>query len=211
LSAYHVVPLFSPKRRPQYNGGVERANGQLTGYQEAVAEFRGRLAGPTREDAATARQLHNELARPAGVAGPTAAELWAAREPISAVERSAFLATVAEHRAQVRAEWGIPPDEQLAHYPASAVDRRAVRDALLSHDLLRIHPRRRKRAASRQSSAPPIATTTAGAGILQLAMLTAPPMVGGALALQSHGAAGGQQPCEEARSSTDKSSASGQH
>ena len=42
LAAYDVVPLFSPRRHPQYNGGVERANGQLSGYQEALAEFHGR-------------------------------------------------------------------------------------------------------------------------------------------------------------------------
>ena len=64
LAQYEVVPLSSPKHRPSYNGGVERANGQLAGYQEAVAEFRGRRAGPTCTDAETARQLANDLARP---------------------------------------------------------------------------------------------------------------------------------------------------
>ena len=34
LAEYRVLPLYSPKRHPQYNGGVERANGQLAAYQE---------------------------------------------------------------------------------------------------------------------------------------------------------------------------------
>jgi transposase InsO family protein len=47
LAEYRVMPLFSPKRHPQYNGGVKRANGQLTSYQEAAARYRQRPAGPT--------------------------------------------------------------------------------------------------------------------------------------------------------------------
>jgi transposase InsO family protein len=76
LADYGVIPLYSPKRRPAYNGGVERANGLVAGYQEAVAQFRGRRAGPTYEDAETARRWANELARPKGWQGPTADQLW---------------------------------------------------------------------------------------------------------------------------------------
>jgi putative transposase len=142
LAEHEVLPLFSPKRRPSYNGGVERANGQLAGYQEAVAEFRGRRAGPTCEDAETARQLANDLARPDGWRGPTAGQLWAGRQPLSAETRIAFLATVAAHRAGIRAEWKFEAEAELTHDQASAIDRRAVRDALVEHGLLRIHPRR---------------------------------------------------------------------
>jgi transposase InsO family protein len=200
LAKHQVIPLFSPKRRPQYNGGVERANGQLAGYQQAVAEFRGRAAGPTREDADTARRLANDLARPAGLDGPTARELWAARRPISAAERAALLAAVEQRRAAVRAQWGLASDEPLTHDPSSAIDRRAVRDALVEHGLLRIHPRRRKRGTAKQASAPLLLTTTGSAGILQLAPDPRP-----------HGAAGVPQPYEEAHFSTDKPSASGQN
>ena len=45
----------------------------------------------------------------------------------------------------VRAQWEFAPDAVLGHYPSAAVDRRAVRDALLAHDLLKIHPRRKRR------------------------------------------------------------------
>ena len=211
LAEHEVVPLFSPKRRPSYNGGVERANGQLASYQQAVAEFRGRRAGPTREDAETARQLANDLARPAGWCGPTAGQLWALRQPISAAERSAFLAGVATYRAEVRGEWEFDADAELTHDEASAIDRRAVRDALVEQGLLRIHPRRHRRKAAEHNSAPAGATLTAGAGILELAMHAAPLIVGGAMDSRPHVAAGVQPPTEEATSSTNKSSASGQN
>ena len=210
LAEQQVVPLFSPKRRPSYNGGVERANGQLAGYQEAVAEFRGRRAGPTREDAETARRLANDLARPEGWCGPTAAQLWAKRQPISAQERSAFLATVAAYRALVRAEWQFDADAELTHDQASAVDRHAVRDAMVEHGLLRIVPRRRRKAA-RQNSASSLATATTGAGILQLAMQAVPSAVGGAADSRPHVAVGVHPRQEEAIYSTNNPSASGQN
>ncbi|HEX5103057.1 MAG TPA: transposase family protein [Pirellulaceae bacterium] len=71
LAEHLVVPLYNPRRRPAYNGGVERSNGQLAGYQEALAAFRGRATAQpavsiptlTCEDAASARNLASELAR----------------------------------------------------------------------------------------------------------------------------------------------------
>ena len=53
-----------------------------------------------------------------------------------ACERADFLASVAQGRAAHRARWDFAPDEALTHEQASAVDRRAVRDALVAHDLL---------------------------------------------------------------------------
>jgi transposase InsO family protein len=195
LAEYDVVPLFSPKRRPRYNGGVERANGQVSGYQHAVAEFRGRRAGPTREDAETARQFANDLAHPSGWLGPTAGQLWAAREPITAATRSAFLATVAAHRSEVRAEWQFAADAELTHGEAAAVDRHAIRDALVEHGLLRIHPRRRRKT---QAAAPLLVTATASAGILELAMHAVPPVVVGAADSRPQVAAGVNLTEEEA-------------
>jgi transposase InsO family protein len=211
LAQHQVVPLFSPKRRPQYNGGVERANGQVAGYQQAVAEFRGRRAGPTREDAETARRLANELARPAGWQGPTAGQLWARRQPISNAQRAAFRATVDQHRAEVCAAWEFLPDEPLTHSQASAVDRRAVRDALVEHDLLRIHPRRGKRRSKSPTPARLPATIAPGAAIMQAVPVTAPPTVGEAPDPLPHIAAGVQPPSEEAHFYTNKPSASGQN
>jgi transposase InsO family protein len=145
LAEHLVVPLYNPRRRPAYNGGVERANGQLAGYQEALAAFRGRSGAPTCEDAASARTLANELARPQGWQGPTAGQLWQHRASLSDSERDAFLRELDERRVQARRDLHLPPEEPLAHYPQAAVDRRAVRDTLVSQGLLKIQPRRRKR------------------------------------------------------------------
>jgi len=90
LAEYDVVPLYNPRRRPAYNGGVERANGQLAGYQEALAEYHGRAGLPTCADAEEARQLANELNHPAGWRAPTAVQLWAERQPITASEPASW-------------------------------------------------------------------------------------------------------------------------
>lgn len=227
LAAHHVVPLFSPRRHPQYNGGVERANGQLSGYQEALAEFHGRPRAPRCDDAQGAQRLANELARPNGWRGPTAGQLWLNRAPLRACERAGFLASVAQGRAAHRARWDFAPDAALTHEQASAVDRRAVRDALVAHDLLRIHPRRKPRAAHPEVGAPappnPIDGAQAalatiynetaphphGAGILESVQNHAPPVVGAATELSAPVRCELHSVSEEVKSSTNKLSASG--
>ncbi|MGE4105535.1 MAG: transposase family protein [Pirellulales bacterium] len=160
LAAYQITPLYNPSRHPSYNGGVERANGQLAGYQEALAAWHGRPGLPTCDDAASARHLANDLARSDGLRGPTARELWAARLPIACTARGAFLATVERGRAAARTSWDFAPDELLTHYPQAAVDRRAVRDALVAHDLLHILPRHPRRGAQQATRSAPVPAPT---------------------------------------------------
>ena len=125
-------------------------------------------------------------------------------------QRSAFQATAQAHRAEVRAEWNFAAHQPLGHDAAAAIDRHAVRDALVHHGLLAIHPRRRKRGFQDQSLAPALTTAATGAGILELAMQAAPSTVGGATGPWSDVPARAHPPCEEAHYSTDNSSASGQ-
>jgi transposase InsO family protein len=200
LAAHRVVGLFSPRRHPQYNGGVERANGQLSGYQESLAEFHGRPRAPTCDDAQGARALANELARPSGWRGPTAAALWSQRTLLDGAQRASFLASVEQGRARVRAQWDLAPEIVLTHEQASAVDRRAVRDALMTHDLLRIRPRRRPQATHADETIRAMSPQHGGAGILELTTLMTSPVVGEE-----------QTQSEEVHSSTNKSSASGKH
>lgn len=232
LTEQGVAALFSPRRHPQYNGGVERANGQLSTYQETVADCRGRSGMPTRADAESARRLANALSRPAGWRGPTSAELWAARTPLAAEERAAFAAAVEATRSAIRAQWNFAPDERLGHYAQAAVDRKAVRDALVAQDLLRIHPRRKPRINDAPSlggdaacapapcesgpieiaeNAAPIAPGESRADKMQLPHESSPPAVGGAAGSQSPSASEGQRQSEEAQNSTNKLSASGQN
>jgi len=200
LAEYQVLPLYSPKRHPQYNGAVERANGQVSSYQQALAEYHQRPAGPTCDDAEAARLHANELAHPQGWRGPTARELWDQHTPIPPDERAAFLASVAVQRRTARAAWNFTDDASLTHYEAAAVDRRAIRDALVAHDLLRIHPRRKSKrdtvAAATPASTPvhdcsdtksmtTPAPTTFGAGtITETDRVVAAPMVGATMGLR---------------------------
>lgn len=221
LAEHDVVPLYNPRRRPAYNGGVERANGQLAGYQEAVAAAQGRAGLPTCGDAEQARCLANDLARPEGWRGPSAAQLWQQRPAVTAADRASFLAAVTDRRHQARAALQLPLEGGLEHYAQAAVDRRAVRDALVAQGLLRIEPRRKKRAArasspepsagSETESAPREAPASSGAGTIPSASMVALAIVGDAAASEPSVALPGNQPTEEAHSSAHKTAASGQH
>ncbi|MGE4105521.1 MAG: hypothetical protein AB7E74_26445, partial [Pirellulales bacterium] len=130
----------------------------------------------------------NELAHPHGWRGPSADQLWDERAPISFPERAVFLATVAEYRALVRSHWNFVPDAKLTHYQGTAVDRRAVRDALLAHDLLKIHPRRQRgcqRDSEANQTSTPAAQHAIGAGTIEGTQQPLPPStVGGAADLR---------------------------
>jgi len=217
------------ERRPQYNGGVERANGQVASYQEAVAQFHHRPAGPTCDDAEHARRLANELSHPRGWRGPTADQLWDHRASLTPQERTQFLDAVQAGRTIARAQWNFAPDAALAHDQAAAVDRRAIRDALVQHELLIIHPRRRRDRSRTEPTAPlptldraatgestdknsqAAAPTHLGAGTIQWSREIFPPTVGGDQDLLQNVLQQVQLPCPEgANSSADKPNASGQ-
>ena len=219
LAKHDVVPLYNPRRRPAYNGGVERANGQLAGYQEAVAAARGRPGLPTCQDAEQARQLANDLARPSGWRGPTAGQLWQERQRLTAEERATFLATVGSRRLESRQALNFSPDELLDHYQQAAVDRRAVRDALAEQGLLTIEPRRKPRSPSAPAPQPALVETkndnliaidAHGAGRIPHASTVTAPTFGAAITPAPIVERPGTQPIEEAHSSTNNSSASGQ-
>ena len=212
LAEYDVIPLYNPRRHPAYNGGVERANGQLAGYQEAVAAFHGRAGLPTCADAAAARQVANDLSRPGGWQELTSAQLWEQRASLTSAERTSFLAAVMEQRINARAALNLPADTPLGHYPAAAVDRRAVRDALVAQDLLQIHPRRRpKTPASVTAKNKIMARDNTGAGILQPACATAATTSRSLGDSAEHSAPLNTHPNERVHSSTNKTTASGQN
>lgn len=153
LVEWSVAPLFNPPRRPAYNGGLERTHPTLKAYTAAAALAHGRPAAPQREDLAIGRANANRFTRRLGRKSPTADELWRGRPPIGDDLRRAFQTTLQAQRVQARAARGLGADAPLGHYQQAAVDRDAVRDALLAHDLLEIKPRRRKRGARRPATA----------------------------------------------------------
>jgi transposase InsO family protein len=212
LAEYDVTPLFNPRRRPAYNGGVERANGQLAGYQEALADFHGRAGLPTCADAEEARQIANDLSRPDGWKGPTAAQLWEQRPSITSAERASFLATLTEQRTVARAALQLPADTPLGHYQAAAVDRRAVRDTLLAHRLLKIKPRRRRqRTPSPAKKTNLMMPFASGAGILQATAGRDLPALGQSVGPEVPSVPLEVHSPERVHCSTDNSAASGQN
>jgi hypothetical protein len=144
LAQWSVAPLFNPPRRPAYNGGLERTHPILKGYTAAAALVQGRLAAWQPEDLATAVANANRFTRRQGPTSPAADELWQGREPIDENLRCAFQETLASERLRARAARGYAPEDLLNHYQSAAVDRDAIREALVKHGLLEIDPLRRR-------------------------------------------------------------------
>ncbi len=101
LNRWRVILLLSPPRRPQYNGGVEAANGSLKTRTEHVASLAGREGLWTSDDLAAARQQANLLLRPRGPHGPTPQDLWLRRPPIRDRQRRRFAAARADFRRRL--------------------------------------------------------------------------------------------------------------
>jgi transposase InsO family protein len=95
LAQWQVLPLYSPPGLPQYNGAIEAGIGALKGRTHYQAARGGHPGQWTLADAEAARQEANTLGRPWGAHAPTPAERWAARQRLTAAERSVFAATVA--------------------------------------------------------------------------------------------------------------------
>jgi transposase InsO family protein len=95
LALWQVIPLYSPPRRPQYNGAIEAGIGALKARTHYQAARHGRPGVWTVADTEAAREEANTLGRPWGAHGPTPAERWAQRCPVPAPERHGFAATVA--------------------------------------------------------------------------------------------------------------------
>jgi hypothetical protein len=93
----------------------------------------------TCDDAEAARREANETALPWGVNGPTPAETWEGRRRLEAGERAAFAAEVGRGRRDAKRAQGYPADGVLDRTAAAAVDRVAIRDALVARGLLRFH------------------------------------------------------------------------
>lgn len=156
LLEWHVVPLFNPPRRPAYNGGLERTHPILKGYTAAAAQAQGRPVALLPEDLETGRINANRFTRKLGPKGPTAEEMWRDRPPITDELRSAFQATVQVERLRARAARGLDPQAALPHYQQAAVDREAIRDALMEHDLLEIKRKRCQPKAQQPAEEPDV-------------------------------------------------------
>jgi transposase InsO family protein len=136
LHNFGVLSLFSPPHTPSYNGAIEAGIGSLKARTAAHAARHGRPGCWTWDDLAAARLEANATARPRGLTGPTPDEAWAARASIPVGDRVSFAELVEDHRWTARRELVLPPSGPLPVMTGRAVDRIAIRRALVDRGVL---------------------------------------------------------------------------
>ena len=136
LQNFGVLSLFSPPHTPSYNGAIEAGIGSLKARTAAHAARHGRPGCWTWDDVAAARLEANATARPRGLNGPTPDEAWAARASIPLNDRVSFGELVEDHRWTARRELVLPPFGPLPVMTERAVDRIAIRRALVDRGVL---------------------------------------------------------------------------
>jgi len=147
LDRWQVSPLFSPPYTPEYNGACEAGNGALKIRSNEHAAQDGHIGRWTADDCEAARRMANELNYPRGPFRPTPQEAFAARSPIPREARDAFRCAVAHEQTQERIRRGYTLAADLGHAAQAAIDRVAIRRALVEHGILTF---------TRRSITPPI-------------------------------------------------------
>ena len=142
LQRWQTLSLFSPPCRPQYNGSIEAAIGSLKTRTHRLAVHTGHPDFWTGGVIEAARQQANASARPRRLHGATPEEVWHSRPPLTAPERADFRASVAGFQDQARWDQHLPLAGELCRSDQAAVDRIALRRALVAHDLLWFRRRR---------------------------------------------------------------------
>jgi hypothetical protein len=137
-----VNQLFSPPLSPAYNGSIEASIGSLKKRTERQSERAGHPGLWTGLDVESARIEANTTARPRRLHGATPSQVWEVRPPLATEDRVRFQATVEQCRSEERAQRGLPVQGLLSRTEQAAVDRVALRRALVAHDLLLFRRRR---------------------------------------------------------------------
>ena len=137
-----VLQLFSPPLTPMYNGSIEASIGSLKTRTQRQSESAGHAGAWTSMDVASAQAEANTTARPRKLHGKTPDQVWDARRQLSMAEHVLFQATVEKFRREERTNRDLPADEPLTRTEQAAVDRVALRRALVAHDLLLFRRRR---------------------------------------------------------------------
>jgi hypothetical protein len=136
LHNFGVLSLFSPPCTPSYNGSIEAGIASLKARTAAHSARHGRPECWTWDDVAAARLEANASARPRGLNGPTPDEIWAARASIAIADRLSFAECVEGHRCTTRQELVLPPPRVLSVMTERAIDRIAIRRALIERGVL---------------------------------------------------------------------------
>ncbi len=132
-----VVSLLSPPYTPSFNGACERSIGNYKRRVAYLALVAGHPGHWTDAELQAAQWQANHTACPLGPNGPTPAEMFACREPITGAERRAFKQTL-EKEIATRVQTQI---EECGMMPTcsqrAAIDRKSVRAALCEHGYLK--------------------------------------------------------------------------
>jgi transposase InsO family protein len=138
LADWQVRHLFSPPRTPSYNGSCEAGIGSMKARTHHQASRAGRPGEWTCDDAEAARLEANGAAHPWGARGPTPEEAWLGRRPLEPGERLAFAQAFRAKERLTRQEQGYAPEASLDRTAQAAVDRVALRRALVTCGLLTV-------------------------------------------------------------------------
>jgi transposase InsO family protein len=141
LARWGVGQLFSPPRRPAYNGAIEASIGSLKRRTQCQCSVAGHPGVWTSAAVEAARQQAN-TSRPRRLHGRTPEQVWETRPWLIDDDRAAFQATVEQYRSEERSCRAWPTEKVLSRTEQAAVDRIALRRALVAHDLLLFRRRR---------------------------------------------------------------------
>jgi transposase InsO family protein len=137
-----VTVLYSPPYTPRYNGAIEAGIGSLKTRAHEEAARQGRPGAWTCGDLEAARQEANTFSWPRGEWGPTPAESWQERQPVSEEERRKFQEAVTTELAK-RERAGYDAREGEEQHPDQAKrQREAISAALVAQGYLSYTRRR---------------------------------------------------------------------
>ena len=144
LAEQEVTVLYSPPYTPRYNGAIEAGIGALKTRAHEEAARQGRAGAWVCADIEAARQEANLFSYPRGEGGPTPAEGWQGRPPISDKERGEFIEAVKtelanrEREGYDAREGGEQPPTDQAKRQREAISAALVAQGYLSYTRRRI-------------------------------------------------------------------------
>jgi transposase InsO family protein len=153
LQRWQVRTLFSPPRRPSYNGAIEAGIGSLTSRTEQHASRRGYPGIWTRDDVEAARLEANACSRPRGPLGPSPERLWQERSPLADDERDRLMDRLDRLQEEYDRVQGRPPHRPSEEWQRRATDRHLVSRALVELGYLHYTRRRITPPIPRQKAA----------------------------------------------------------
>jgi transposase InsO family protein len=136
LESHDVVSLLSPPRTPQYNGSCERAGGSLKQRIAYAALAAGHPERWTHGNIAEALCQANTTAAPRGPNGPTPAQAFVQRRPVTRLEREAFKRTRATKIEEARKTHELERGTMPTCTEQAAILRKATQHALCEHGYL---------------------------------------------------------------------------